>query len=114
MERDSRAYLLDVRDNCDLILDFVKDSDLTAYKANTLIRSAVERRFIVLGEALTRLKALDLNLLGSIPDAARIVAFRNILVHGYVSISDELVWEIVVDHVPILRSKCDDLLARRG
>ena len=111
MERDSRAYLLDVRDNCDLILSFVKDSDLKAYKANDLIKSAVERRFIILGEALNRLKALDLNLLGQIPDAARIVAFRNILVHGYESISDELVWEIVVDHVPLLRAKCDELLA---
>ena len=112
MERDSRTYLLDVRDNCDLILGFVKDTDLEGYKKNDLVKSAVERRFIILGEALNRLKTLDLNLLGNIPDAARIIAFRNILVHGYESISDELVWEIIVDHVPILREKCDELLAR--
>ncbi len=111
MKRDSRAYLLDIRDNCDLILGFVKGSDLKGYKANDLIKSAVERRFIILGEALSRLKTLDLNLLGNIPDASRIVAFRNILVHGYESISDELVWEIIVDHVPLLRAKCDELLA---
>ena len=111
MERDSRAYLLDVRYNCDLILSFIRDSDIKDYKANDLIKSAVERRFIVLGEALNRLKTLDLNLLGNIPDAARIIAFRNILVHGYESISDELVWEIIVDHVPLLRAKCDELLA---
>lgn len=112
MERDSRAYLLDIRDNCDLILGFVKGSDLIGYKASDLIKSAVERRFIIIGEALARLKQLDLNLLGSIPDAARIIAFRNVLVHGYESISDELVWEIIEDHVPSLRARCDELLAR--
>ncbi len=111
MERDSRAYLLDVRDNCDLILGFVEGIDLKGYKANELIKSAVERRFIIIGEALGRLKQLDLNLLGTIPDAARIIAFRNVLVHGYESISDELVWEIIADHVPILRARCDELLA---
>ncbi len=111
MERDSKAYLLDIRDNCDFILDFVKGSDLKRYKTNDLVKSAVERRFIIIGEALTRLKQIDLNLLGSIPDAARIIAFRNILVHGYESISDELVWEIIEDHVPDLRAKCEELLA---
>ncbi len=113
MERDSKAYLLDIRNNCDFILNFVKGSDLQTYKTSDLIKSAVERRFIIIGEALSRLKQLDLNLLGSIPDAARIIAFRNVLVHGYESISDELVWEIIEDHVPVLRAKCDELLTNR-
>lgn len=112
MERDAKAYLLDIRDNCDLILDFVQENDLEAYKASDLIRSAVERRFIVIGEALSRLKQLDLNLMAGIPDAVRIVAFRNVLVHGYESISDELVWQIIQDHVPTLRAECDELLGK--
>jgi len=113
MERDPRAYLLNVRDNCDLILGFVNNSDLKDYKASELIKSAVERRFIIIGEALTRLKQLDLTILGGIPEAARIIAFRNVLVHGYESISDELVWEIIEEHVPALRAKCENLLAER-
>ncbi len=111
MERDVRAYILDIRENCDLILDFVNDADLGKYKANEMMRSAVERRFIVIGEALSRLKQLDFTLSASIPDAARIVAFRNVLVHGYESISDELVWEIIQDHLPSLRMKCEELLS---
>lgn len=62
MEHDSKAYLLDVRENCDLILRFVIDANLENYKANELLKSAVERRFIVIGEILNRLKQMDFNL----------------------------------------------------
>jgi len=111
MKRDARAYLLEIRENCDLILKFVSNVDLSAYKADELRKSAVERRFIVIGEILSRLKQADFNLVGNFPDSARIVSFRNILVHGYESISDELVWEVINEHLPSLRTRCDELLA---
>lgn len=67
MERDVRAYILDIRENCDLILDFVNYADLGKYKANELMRFAVERRFIVIGEARSRLKQLDFTLSARFP-----------------------------------------------
>lgn len=112
MERDINAYLSDIKENCDLILDFVAGCDLARYRSDDLVRSAVERRFIVIGEALSRLKQLDVAILGAVPNAARIVAFRNVLVHGYESISDELVWDIIQHHVPVLREKCEELLSK--
>jgi uncharacterized protein with HEPN domain len=111
MKRDANAYILDIRENSDLILGFVAGSDLDLYKASDLLKSAVERRFIVIGEALSRLKQMDLGIWAGIPDAARIVAFRNVLVHGYESISDELVWDIIHGHLPNLRARCDELLS---
>ncbi len=113
MKRDARAYLLEIRENCDLILKFVSNVDLSAYKADELRKSAVERRFIVIGEILSRLKQVDFNLSGHIPDSARIVSFRNILVQAYESISDELVWEVINEHLPALRIRCDELLVGR-
>jgi uncharacterized protein with HEPN domain len=85
---------------------------LDKYKRDDLIKSAVERRFIVIGEALSRLKQIDVAILGSVPDVARMVAFRNVLVHGYESVSDELVWDIIAHHLPKLRATCEDLLAK--
>jgi uncharacterized protein YutE (UPF0331/DUF86 family) len=38
-----------------------------------------------------------------IPDLRRIVAFRNVLIHGYAKIDSEIVWEVV-------ETRLDDLL----
>jgi len=77
------------------------------------LRSAVERQFEILGEALNQLSRLDSNMVEKIPDLPRIVAFRNILIHGYASVDDRLVWGIVesrleplLDAIAALLSKC--------
>jgi uncharacterized protein with HEPN domain len=46
-----------------------------------------------------------------IGEHARIIAFRNILIHGYAEIDDRLVWDIVGNKLPVLRREVDELLA---
>jgi uncharacterized protein with HEPN domain len=51
MPRDARAYLVDIIDSCDAIGAAIKGLDLAGYEGNRLIRSSVEREFIIIGEA---------------------------------------------------------------
>ncbi|MGB5672229.1 MAG: HepT-like ribonuclease domain-containing protein [Sedimenticolaceae bacterium] len=74
---------------------FVARKDFAAYQTDELLRSAVERQFEILGEALNQLSRLDPNMAEKIPDLPRIVAFRNILIHGYASVDDRLVGGVV-------------------
>jgi uncharacterized protein with HEPN domain len=74
-------------------------------------RSAVERQFEILGEALAQLARLDATLAAKIPDLSEIVAFRNVLIHGYALIDRARVWRAVQDDLPALRAALDDLLA---
>lgn len=67
-----------------------------------MLRSAVERQFQIIGEALNRLSKVDPGTADRVPDLARIVAFRNVLVHGYAQIDDALVWEVASTRVPEL------------
>jgi uncharacterized protein with HEPN domain len=73
-------------------------------------RAAVEREFEVIGEALARLAKLDVELAAQISEHERIIAFRNILIHGYAEVDDRLVWDVVETKLPVLRREIDALL----
>ena len=52
MPRDQRAYLADIVESCDAIQSATRDLDLEGYQKNRLVRSSVEREFIIIGEAV--------------------------------------------------------------
>ncbi|WP_052763842.1 HepT-like ribonuclease domain-containing protein [Microvirga massiliensis] len=41
---------------------------------------------------------------------SQIVAFRNVLIHGYASVDDRLVWDVVESRLPDLRARLEELL----
>ena len=110
MQPESGALLWDARRACQRITEFLADRIWADYQAEVLLRSAVERQFQILGEALNRLSRVDPNIAAQVPDLPRIVAFRNVLVHGYAVIDDELVWQVAVERVPQLSALLQQLL----
>lgn len=82
------------------------------YIADELLRSAVERQFSIIGEALSRLARDHPDVAASIPDRAQIIAFRNILVHGYASVDDRIVWGVIENHLGPLRNAVGKALAQ--
>jgi uncharacterized protein with HEPN domain len=111
MQRDARAYLQDILDACAAIESALTGLDFEAYRANRLVRSAVEREFIIVGEAAAALSHLDVGLFAKISHSQRIVDFRNQLTHEYPHVDDRIVWLIAADDVPMLRRECKDVLA---
>lgn len=99
MPRDPRTYLWDARRAAQHIQVFIEARTWNDYATDALLRSAVERQFEIVGEALNRLRQTDEALAMKVPDIARIVAFRNLLIHGYASIDDRLVWDTAIDRV---------------
>src|SRR5438270_11598425 len=77
MVRDPRAYLWDVQQAAEAIRPFTQGLDQAGYAANPLVRSAVERQFEIIGEALNRLSNVDPGLARRVPDLRQIVNFRN-------------------------------------
>ena len=76
MPRDALAYLSDVIESCDAITVALLGLDLDEYKRNRLVRSSVEREFII-GEAVSALSRVAPDVFASVTRARRIVAFRN-------------------------------------
>jgi uncharacterized protein with HEPN domain len=73
------------------------------YLARDMVQAAVERKLEIIGEALNRIGREDEEYLHQIPNYRRIIGFRNILAHGYDVIDQEIVWDVVQNHLPALQ-----------
>jgi uncharacterized protein with HEPN domain len=75
--------------------------------------SGVERKFEIIGEALNRIGRDEPSILDKIREYRNIVSFRNILVHGYDSIDNRIVWGIVKDDLGNLLADVQRLIAQK-
>lgn len=111
MRPEARKYLWDASQAVDRITRFVAGKTFQSYQADELLRSAVERQFEIIGESLAQLRTADAETAASVPDSARIVAFRNLLIHGYATVDDKIVWGVVEGSLPQLQKALSRLLA---
>jgi uncharacterized protein with HEPN domain len=112
--RDVRLYVYDIARACELVRTFTAGNTFDDYNADAMLRSAVERQFEIIGEALSQASALDPSLREQITHAGDIIGFRNRLIHGYPFVSNVMVWSIVEDHLPLLSEEAGALLERLG
>jgi uncharacterized protein with HEPN domain len=112
MSRDQRAYLADILESCDATDSAVRNLDLAAYERDRLVRSSVEREFIIIGEAVAAHARVAPEPFAAITRGRRIVEFRNQLTHEYPTVDDALVWAIAETDVPVLRRECAELINR--
>jgi uncharacterized protein with HEPN domain len=112
MQLETRKLLEDVRRAADLIVQFTAGRRFEDYQSDAMLRSAVERQFEIVGEALGRLARSDPPAAAQIENYRRIIAFRNILIHGYDAVDDAVVWDIVQKDLPALQQVAERLLQR--
>lgn len=103
MQPEIKALLFDMQQACERISRFTKDKCYDDYLNDDICRSAVERQFIILGEALSRLLKHAPEFGSQIPAHRDIINFRNVLTHGYDRVEDEVVWGIVKKYLPQLQ-----------
>jgi uncharacterized protein with HEPN domain len=95
--------LEDIRSAAEFVKSATDGLVLQEFKQNRMLRQAVERNFEIIGEAMRRLEKDDPDTAGCIRDYRRIIAFRNVLIHGYDMIDPAIVWSAVeVDLAPLL------------
>ncbi|AFY29484.1 HepT-like ribonuclease domain-containing protein [Cyanobium gracile] len=110
MARDVSAYLQDVLEACIAIEDVMSGVSVEEYRSKRAVRSAVEREFIIIGEALRRVSALDERLFRSISNSRAIVDFRNMLAHDYGAVDDDAVFGLVYSDLIVLKAEVGEFL----
>ena len=110
MKLEAQKYLHDIQNAAGLLRGFTNGKTLADYQGDAMLRSAVERQFEVIGEAMARLARADEPLAGRISQYQRIIAFRNVLIHGYADVDDRLVWNVVETSLPNLAQEINAIL----
>ncbi len=110
MKDEALAHLHDILDAARAVKQFVASQTFESYRANELVRSAVERKFEIIGEALNRINRDDPDLLARIRDWRDIISCRNILIHGYDAIDDRIIWGVIEEDLDNLIEDVSRLL----
>jgi uncharacterized protein with HEPN domain len=110
MKAEILTHLHDVLQSGRAVKEFVSNRTLESYTSDELLRSAVERKFEIMGEAINRIKRDDPSLLSRIRNYRDMISFRNILVHGYDTIDDRVVWSVIEEDLNDLLEDVEKLL----
>ncbi len=110
MRVELASLLWDVQNAGVLVGEFLEGVSRSEYARNPMVRSAVERQLQIVGEALTGLRKSDSALATQIPDVHRIIGLRNVLVHGYAVVDDDVVYAAATARVPELLAAVRSLL----
>ena len=110
MDNDIKTWLYDILSEIHEIESFFIDrpKDFLSYQNDLRTKRAVERNIEIIGEAMSRI--LKQNQAIEITSSRKLVDVRNRIIHGYDSVSDDIIWGIVVRHLPILKIEVEKLL----
>ena len=104
MQPEAIIRLQDVLEACDTIRLYIDGRSLEDYLSDKMLRQAVERNFEIIGEAINP------SAIGEITAATEIIHFRNLLIHGYAMVKDEVVWRTAQEDLTTLRLETQRLL----
>jgi uncharacterized protein with HEPN domain len=109
MDNRINSWLEDVERSIDEIFEFLPERrDFFVYQKDLKTKKAVERNLEIIGEAINRiLKHKNSEI--KIKNAQKIIATRNRIAHEYDSISDEVIWTIIIKELPKLKREINEL-----
>ena len=110
MHPEIRRYLNGLLDAAILLNNFTTGKSFADYTSDPLLRSATERQFGIIGEAISRVARIDESTASRITEYQRIISFRNILIHRYDTINDRIVWSALQSRLPVLVFEVEELL----
>jgi uncharacterized protein with HEPN domain len=111
LQRDPKSLLWDAHEAAKVIAAVTAGKSFANFDRDIVLRSAVERQFEIVGEALAQLARIDAAMAQKVPDLRQIIAFRNVLIHGYAIVDPARVWRVIEDNLPPLRAALAALLA---
>ena len=112
MKLEVKKWLIDITQVIDEIEIFMpKSRSFFDFQSDLKTKRAIERCLEIIGEAVNRIHKESPNF--RISETRRIIATRNRIIHGYDSVSDEIIWTIIIKEIPKLKNEIEILLKEK-
>jgi uncharacterized protein with HEPN domain len=110
MDNEIKTWLYDILQSISEIESYYENRPkiFEDYISDIKTKRAIERDIEIIGEAVNRIHKRDKNF--QLDNAEKIIGTRNRIIHGYDKISDDLIWSIVINHLPKLKAEVSYLL----
>ncbi len=110
MDNDTKTWLFDILNSINEIESYYIEMPkiFEIYQNDTRTKRAVERNIEIIGEAMSRILKVESEI--EISNSRKIVDVRNRIIHGYDSVSDDVIWGIVIRNLPVLQKEIEKLL----
>ena len=110
MDNNIKTWLYDILTSINEIESYYFDTPkkFEIYQNDLKTKRAVERNIEIIGEAMNRILKLDSEIV--ISNQRKIVDVRNRIIHGYDSVSDDVIWGILIRNLPVLQKEVEELL----
>ena len=110
MDNEIKTWLKDIEQAIGEIKSFIPDTkNFKDFQKDLKTKRAIERNIEIIGEAMSRILKADPNI--RISHTRKIVDTRNRIIHGYDSVSDDILWGITVRNLPDLEKEVKELLS---
>ena len=113
MSRDWTFFLEDIQESCSRVLRYTQDMTFEQFRADDKTYDAVVRNLEIIGEAAKRLPD---GIRALMPDIewGKTTGLRNLVAHAYFGISDEILWDVVQNKIPPMKTAVDRFLEQRN
>jgi uncharacterized protein with HEPN domain len=103
MDSEIKTWLYDILQSINEIESYFEDrpKKFDEYLNDIRTKRAIERGIEIIGEAVNRIVKRDEKF--QLENIQKIIGTRNRIAHGYDKISDDLIWSIVINHLPKLK-----------
>ena len=110
MDSDIKTWLYDILSSINEIESYYTDTPkkFEIYENDLKTKRAVERNIEIIGEAMSRILKQDYKI--EISNSRKIIDVRNRIIHGYDSVSDDIIWGIIIKNLPVLQKEVEKLL----
>ncbi len=107
MDDEIKSWLFDILNSIHEIEGYFAATPkiFESYKNDLKTKRAIERNIEIIGEAVNRILKKNADI--QITNARKIVDTRNQIAHGYEKVSDDVIWAIVINHLPKLKLEID-------
>lgn len=110
MEKEIKVWLSDIQQAISEINEFLPEKKIfQEFQKDLKSKRAIERNIEIIGEAVNRILSQNPGI--EITNSRKIVDTRNRISHGYDSVSDDIIWAIIIRDIPKLKIEIDHLIS---